>query len=40
MKLRKRKRVCVLLLAFVLAIIIGIPLGIYSAKKKNRLLDQ
>ncbi len=27
------------LLAFVLAIIIGIPLGIYSAKKKNRLLD-
>ena len=27
------------LLAFVLAIIIGIPLGIYSAKKKDRLLD-
>ena len=27
------------LLAFVLAIIIGIPLGIYSAKKKDKLLD-
>ena len=27
------------LLAFLLAIIIGIPLGIYSAKKKDRLLD-
>ena len=27
------------LLAFVLAIIIGVPLGIYSAKKKDRLLD-
>ena len=27
------------LLAFILAIIIGIPLGIYSAKKKDRLFD-
>lgn len=27
------------LLAFILAIIIGIPLGIYSAKKKDKLLD-
>ena len=27
------------LIAFVFAIIIGIPLGIYSAKKKDRLLD-
>ena len=27
------------LLAFLLAIIIGIPLGIYSAKKKDKLLD-
>lgn len=27
------------LLAFLLAILIGIPLGIYSAKKKDRLLD-
>ena len=27
------------LLAFILAILIGIPLGIYSAKKKDRLLD-
>lgn len=27
------------LLAFILAVIIGIPLGIYSAKKKDRLLD-
>lgn len=27
------------LLAFALAIVIGIPLGIYSAKKKDRLLD-
>jgi len=26
-------------LAFILAIVIGIPLGIYSAKKKDRLLD-
>lgn len=27
------------LLAFILAVIIGIPLGIYSAKKKDRLFD-
>ncbi len=27
------------LLAFALAVVIGIPLGIYSAKKKDRLLD-
>lgn len=27
------------LLAFVLAVVVGIPLGIYSAKKKDRLLD-
>lgn len=27
------------LLAFILAIVIGIPLGIYSAKKKDKLLD-
>jgi peptide/nickel transport system permease protein len=27
------------LLAFILAVMIGIPLGIYSAKKKNKLLD-
>ena len=27
------------LLAFILAVIIGIPLGIYSAKKKDKLLD-
>jgi len=27
------------LIAFILAIIIGIPLGIYSAKKKDRMLD-
>lgn len=27
------------ILAFALAIVIGIPLGIYSAKKKDRLLD-
>lgn len=27
------------LLAFTLAVVIGIPLGIYSAKKKDRLLD-
>ncbi|MCI9135358.1 MAG: ABC transporter permease [Lachnospiraceae bacterium] len=27
------------LLAFILAILIGIPLGIYSAKKKDRMLD-
>ncbi len=27
------------LLAFILAIIIGIPLGIYSAKKKDKMLD-
>lgn len=27
------------LLAFVLAVLLGIPLGIYSAKKKDRLLD-
>ncbi len=27
------------LLAFVLAIVLGIPLGIYSAKKKDKLLD-
>ena len=27
------------LLAFLLAVLLGIPLGIYSAKKKDRLLD-
>ena len=37
--LMSRATVELVLLAFVLAIIIGIPLGIYSAKKKNRLLD-